>query len=707
MKFFLEVRNILNERHLKILDMLNVQQEIDIKFLSEKLFTIPRTIRYDIQNINYYLAKYKLPMIKHSRILKFEKSFKLENFLKNIEIRDYKFSERERIEFIMIRILFNSKEKLTTEKIALDLGVSDLTIKKDIKILREEIKGKDLELYFHKRKGFILIGEEDRIRQKQLSCYISYNIDYSWNSNNSICMDFLDLEIRKILKKYKKDIDVEYLNKYIGSLSASLNKVISNEAHEVLVLYMILMIKRIKNENYIDVNKVFNEYLLLTREYEVISDSINSIESKYKIVIHKNEVLKIVDHLLGSHTYNFDYSFYENWVEIEILVRKIIGEVNKSIDLDILSDELLYESLLNHMKPTIYRIKNNIFFPDLILDEIMSSDENLLKIVRESLTEIENYINCKISDVETALFTVHFKLAIDRAKEKQMKILRVLLVCSTGYATSSLLSQQLSELYNIEIIELIPYYKVFEYDLAKIDIIVTTIDIERRFLKKDIDVIKVGVVLSDLDKKNFTSYGISNKKVKVKLTEILEILRDLGELPSIEMLGDSLVNKLSDKIIDDRKKEKDTLEFGLSKFLTEKNIEMADTLLTWQETVYKAGNILLEKGYINENYIKNIIGNIEKNGVYMVLKNGFILLHAEKMENVYKTGIAFLKQKRLIDFPGAYKVSNILVIACYSKSELTKSFGDILHLSENKSFLLELEKAQNSKMISALVEQYT
>lgn len=704
---YLEVRNILNERHLKILGILNVQQEIDIKFLSEKLFTIPRTIRYDIQNINYYLGKYKLPMIKHSRVLKFEKSFKLESFLKNIEIRDYKFSERERIEFILIRILFNSKEKLTTEKIALDLGVSDLTVKRDIKILREEIKEKDLELYFHKRKGFILIGEEEKIRQKQLSCYISYNIDYSWNSNKSICLDFLDLEIRKILEKYKKNIDIEYLNKYVGSLSTRLNKVISNEAHEVLVLYMILMIKRIKNENYIDVNKVFNEYLLLTKEYEVISDSINSIESKYKIVVHKNEVLKIVDHLLGSHTYNFDYSFYENWVEIEILVRKIIGEVNKSINLDILSDELLYESLLNHMKPTIYRIKNNIFFPDLILDEIMSSDENLLKIVKDSLAEIENYINCKISDVETALFTVHFKLAIDRAKEKQMKILRVLLVCSTGYATSSLLSQQLSELYNIEIIDLIPYYKVFEYELEKIDIIISTIDIERRFLKKDIDVIKVGVILSDLDKKNFKSYGISNKKVKVKITEILEILKNSGNLNSIEMLGDSLVNKLSDKIIDDREKEKNNLEFGLSKFLAEENIEIADKSLTWQETVYKAGNILLEKGYINKNYIKNIIENIEKNGVYMILKNGFILLHAEKMENVYKTGIAFLKQKKIIEFPGAYKVSNILVIACYSKSELTKSFGDILHLSENKSFLLELEKAQNSKMISELVKRYT
>jgi mannitol operon transcriptional antiterminator len=136
-------------------------------------------------------------------------------------------------------------------------------------------------------------------------------------------------------------------------------------------------------------------------------------------VIHKNEVLKIVDHLLGSHTYNFDYSFYENWVEIEILVRKIIGEVNKSIETRYIKlMNCFMKACLNHMKPTIYRIKNNIFFPDLILDEIMSSDEKLLRVVRESLTEIENYINCEITDVEAALFTVHFRLAVDRAEEK-------------------------------------------------------------------------------------------------------------------------------------------------------------------------------------------------------------------------------------------------------------------------------------------------
>ena len=64
-----EVSNILNERHIKILDILNGYKETDVKFLSEKLYTIPKTIRYDIKNLNYYLKKYKLPTIEDNKYL--------------------------------------------------------------------------------------------------------------------------------------------------------------------------------------------------------------------------------------------------------------------------------------------------------------------------------------------------------------------------------------------------------------------------------------------------------------------------------------------------------------------------------------------------------------------------------------------------------------------------------------------------------------
>ena len=95
------------------------------------------------------------------------------------------------------------------------------------------------------------------------------------------------------------------------NLSGSLDRIVSNEAHEVLVLYIMILVKRLQAGSHTEEKPVLNEYLLMTKEYEVISNSINELESKYKISIHKNEVLKIVDYLLGSHTYNFDYSFYE------------------------------------------------------------------------------------------------------------------------------------------------------------------------------------------------------------------------------------------------------------------------------------------------------------------------------------------------------------------------------------------------------------
>lgn len=701
-----EVSNILNERHIKILDILNGYKETDVKFLSEKLYTIPKTIRYDIKNLNYYLKKYKLPIIEDNKYLRFQKGFNLESFLKNMEVKDYKFSERERTEFIVIRILFNTQEKLTTEKLAFELGVSELTIKKDLKILREEIKDRELALQFDKKKGFLVTGDEEKIRQKQLKYYVDYNIGYSRNNTEAI-PDFLKFEIKKILTDYRKNIDTEDLYKYVENLSGSLDRIVSNEAHEVLVLYIMILVKRLQAGSHTEEKPVLNEYLLMTKEYEVISNSINELESKYKISIHKNEVLKIVDYLLGSHTYNFDYSFYENWVETEILVRKIINEVDKYTEVEITKDELLYEGLLNHIKPTIYRIKNNIFFPGLVLEEIINTEKELLEIVGKSLADLENYIGYKISNIETALFTVHFKLAIERAKEKQVKIYRILLVCSTGYATSNLLSQQLSAEYNIEIADLIPYYKVFDYDLSDIDLIISTIDIEKGIIKKNINIIKVGVVLSDSDRENLRNTGVNKRMSRIKLTEILEILNSSENFQNMDNLGDSLINRFGGKILDDREEDKTAVKERLSSFLTLGNIMVSEKKADWIETVNTAGGILLKNGYINEGYIKNIIENINKNGVYMVLKNEFILLHAEKQNNVFKTGIAFLRKKFPVEFPGKYMVRNILAISCHSKEELSGSFEDILKLSENTGFLEELEDVRDSEAVFCLIKKYT
>lgn len=194
---------------------------------------------------------------------------------------------------------------------------------------------------------------------------------------------------------------------------------------------------------------------------------------------------------------------------------------------------------------------------------------------------------------------------------------------------------------------------------------------------------------------------------RIKLTEILEILNSSENFQNMDNLGDSLINWFGGKILDDREDGGTAVKERLSSFLTLGNIMVSDKKTDWIETVNTAGGILLKNGYINEGYIKNIIGNINKNGVYMVLKNEFILLHAEKKNNVFKTGIAFLRKKFPVEFPGKYMVRNILAISCHSKEELSGSFEDILKLSENTGFLEELEDVRDSEAVFCLIKKYT
>ena len=42
------------------------------------------------------------------------------------------------------------------------------------------------------------------------------------------------------------------------------------------------------------------------------------------------------------------------------MVKNFIEQVNKELEVDIANDETLILGLINHIKPTIYRIKNGI-----------------------------------------------------------------------------------------------------------------------------------------------------------------------------------------------------------------------------------------------------------------------------------------------------------------------------------------------------------
>ena len=677
---------VLTRREVQILNVLiSLNEEIDMEFLAKEFLVSMRTIRYNIENLNYYLQRYNFPLIKKTLkgklILKEKVS--LRSFLEKIESKDYKYVEDERMEYIYTAILFSVDEKLNILKLASFFQVSELTIKNDIKKLKGLLKKRDLTMRYNNSNGFYIDSDELKIRKEMMKIFIE-NLFGFQNSENRQEL-FINYKIKEFLNDYMMKLDQEFLKNYLKSIENMLVENTSNEVFELLIIYFTIAILRISKKNIIIKDDSYNSYIIKTNEYRILKENIEILEKKNKIKFSEEEVLKLAEYFLGSHTYNYSYTFYENWIEVEILVRKLIGEINKNSGVDISNDKLLFEGLLNHIKPTIYRIKNDIYLPNVIFEEVYLSCEELFGNVKKALIDVEKYIGHKINDDEVALFTVHFKLAIDRIREKSRKFNNILLVCGTGYASSNLLAQELLDAFDIKVVDLIPYYKLKDYDLKNVDFILSTVKISED-INTEKEIIRLNVILSEKDKILLEKKGFQRKKAVIFLTDLLNVIGEEYESENLEKLGDILVEKFNKQIYDNRQeKVKARKNMGLLEYLKEENIILKEKEKGWKEVVSLIGKILVEDECIKETYVESMKELIEEHGAFMILDQRLMILHAENKNDVLKTGVSFLKLENPVTFPENKKIKYIFGLACFSKEEITeKSFDDLKIILDEK-----------------------
>lgn len=151
---------VINERCISILSVLNETNEFTLKKLSENFKVHTRTIRYDIDNINYILKTYKLDTIK-----KCEKgvlSVNLKNNELNKIINDFTgvFSENRK-RYLKLKLFSKGIINLTKE--AEYLNTSRTTLKKDLVIIKEELARVDIEIKELPSKGIKINGNEEFI----------------------------------------------------------------------------------------------------------------------------------------------------------------------------------------------------------------------------------------------------------------------------------------------------------------------------------------------------------------------------------------------------------------------------------------------------------------------------------------------------------------------------------------------------------------
>ena len=364
----------------RMLDILKIllknEGKTSYKELSEKVFINERTIRYDIEKINQLLLE--------NSFLEIEKKSKGELFysdlvmLSNIITFFQKNISTDEIkdEIIMFKTLF--QERLNLNDLCEELNVSRTTIKNILREIRGRLEKYDLKLETEIQKGLILVGKENSIRMAQLKFLNRYFNYFSSNTSEHI-KSLLDEIFSQDLKEYSKN--------FIDILMKEKNIVIADEPYLTLQNYICIMIWRLKDDKIL--TEIENEnFFKGTSEYLQIKDHIKILEKHFHIDINDIELLRLTDLFLGCHNYCNEKSFYNFWIEIDVLAKKIIENFSINMEIDLTKDKNLLYGIINHLKPTIHRLKNRISLENSILNEFLKNYKPIFEATKKSFRRV-------------------------------------------------------------------------------------------------------------------------------------------------------------------------------------------------------------------------------------------------------------------------------------------------------------------------------
>ncbi|MBP6280547.1 MAG: BglG family transcription antiterminator [Leptotrichiaceae bacterium] len=669
---------MLNNKEIDILNKLSEGVKYSFKEISEKYDISDRTARYYINNIDYILdiLGYKITE-KNKNVITLDIN---QDFKKIFEIlKENKRLFLDERQYMLKLILFFDKNGLNISEFSKENDFSRTTVKKDLKILENELKESDIELIYVNNKGYRLVGNKQKILVKQEEV-IEKVLNIVENKSK-----ITNVEILNKFYKYIKTENIEKIKKFILKIEKKMKLSINKESYNKIISYMLVLLNYNENDEN-DENLLAKKFIYSTEEFKIIKQVLFSIFGNNGI--NNENLLRISDLIMGMSINGLKNNSFEDWIDEELMIRKMIIKIGKVVKIDLSEDEILYEGLLYHIKPAMYRMKNNIQIVNSVFKELIITNDPVLKVVKEGLSEIEKLFNVEFPEDEISLIGFHIKAAIERNTEERAK--KIILVCGLGYGSSKVLEQSLKENYDLDIVDVLSYSFIENSipNYKNVDLILTTVDFNNN---SNIPVIKINPLLKEDDMKELSKYGIKKNKNKISLKNMLNIIEKNAIIKNKEELIENLKREFGSKVINDFTE----IYFSLNNFLNKENVKIIDRVNDWKEAVLKSGEILIKNKVVNKKYVDEMIKIILKLGAYIVIEEGIAIPHASISENVYKTGVSLLIVKEKIYFPNGKGANIFLSFAAKNKNEYEIILKDLFELITKYNFIEEISNIKN------------
>ena len=681
---------MLNNREIKILEIFSSSEEVFIKQLKEKFGISERMVRYDIEKINFVLSIFNIKPIYRSK----SGTFKLDCDSKINKIKDIvKETEPVTIEKrrnLIKLLLITAVKKINISDLMEKFDTSRITINSDLNRIKKEFEEKEIKL--NTKKGIILEGKISNLIKYRVE-KISECLNYLKNIKNKT---IYGMKIEEIFKENLGIEEVKTLSDFLKKVLSKLNFSATDENYKTMLSYIILL----QSENF---HEEINNFICvdggIIKEWDEY-DTIKKEVKKYRLneIFKEQDIFIITDLVIKISSCNKDSQFYENWIDIDILVKNLIENINNRLDVDISKDRLLFEYLRQHLNPFFYRVKNEYTLNDKFIQDLEFTKNNLFYLIKESLNILTNILKKDIPDKEIFLLTLHFQASIERVANNNMKVKRIIIISTLGYGISQILVDNISSLFNVEIVAVTPYFKLKETLLnnKNIDYIITTMDIEDKN-SYDIPILKVNPIFTIEDRKKMLDVGFVSNNKKVLISELIEIIEEEAKIRNKEKLIKKLENKMKGRIINDiveKEEEKD--------IITDESIVFNYDAKNIEEAVKYTCSLLEKKGYISSSYTKSILDILRNHTSYMIIHNGIILPHSKNKNNVFKTSGILLELKNEFELNGN-AIKYIFTFAIKDKEKELNRVSKII----NKIFKDELVEIMKTKNKDKIVKYFS
>lgn len=461
---------ILTQRQKLIVQRLLLSKKsITAKTLSEEFDVSLRTIRYDLEDIEYWVNENGAIIEKVPRVgIKILKKEKALEALSEMNLGDNIILSPDNRKIIIVSKLVYSDEIITSEQLADLIFVSRSTVLSTIKEINEELLDHSISIEGKPHHGFKLSGEEGAIR-----LYIR------------------EVLIPLIIKVYGEEIfkasfnifnksECKKADEVIGYIKDEFNIRINTLEELKLKLIVLAFIKRIRL--FKNVGK-YEEEVTRYKTTKIYWQTINIYKKIQKLfnIPYVEEEIAYFSHVLLSENM-FLINIEKEGVDEEklnIVAEKIVQYVYEHLNIKENELETLNSEIINHLRLTIKRYDLNIISKNPILEQIKAKYGDVFEIARKTAQIFKEEYLFELSEDEIGFITMYFVKSLEKSKTYVKK--NVVVVCNTSRGTSKLLATRIKN--NIPEINIKDIVSVINIEkdkdlLGDVDLVISTIKID-------------------------------------------------------------------------------------------------------------------------------------------------------------------------------------------------------------------------------------